>query len=143
MLPRDENQAVLTIHRNKNIFYSTKQTLEFIIYHIEMSQKNRGYFSIVIFNEYFFHMNHSFRYVIPYCCNLYFRVLLKTHICPCLLVKFLLRKSEVVRYAHSEVKFASKFLLTCAARGANFTLAIAKTSLPKATSLAREGKLSC
>ena len=62
MLPRDENQAVLTIHRNKNIFYSTKQTLEFIIYHIEMSQKNRGYFSIVIFNEYFFHINNSFRY---------------------------------------------------------------------------------
>ena len=23
-----------------------------------------------------------FRYVIPYCCNLYFQVLLKTHICP-------------------------------------------------------------
>ena len=53
------------------------------------------------------------------------------------LVKFLLRKSEVtriarsevVRYAHSEVKFAPKLLLTCTTCGANFTSAVAETSL--------------
>jgi len=50
-------------------------------------------------------------------------------------------RSEVVRHAHSEVKFAQKMILACAACGANFTSAVAETSL-LATSLAFKGKLS-
>ena len=80
-----------------------------------------------------------------------FRVSLKSHICPNELVKLLtpfvvkLFATLTVKFcslcSQSEVKFAQKLLLTCATRGANFTLAVAETSLLRA-SLAR-GELSC